>query len=404
MEPSAPAVAPPVDKPAPPKPPVTKPPVEKVPAKDGSTLGDPVSRAGLAGQAVDSNANVRLLLHMAVVREHPQGRRVGALLERTPQWSDFFGATGVNALEDVDHVLVAGPQLRDSSNVVAVVQHHLSATQVEAAFERLVARGGQWVERTPAIVKARADRADRLFVAPNARVVAIVPPSAEKSARSLSKKVGFPSGGDVALEAYVVTPWRVARGTGLKIPDSIRWARFEVLPESRGGAIVRIEAEDASADEATVNAAHLERAVRAASTLDLGSGVLGGLASLAFGSSKQRFIEQIQFTAKDKLIQGRLEVTAKQLATLLDLLDAVLPPPRPRQRFDELPPQDAPAAGTPSGTVSPDAAPAAPPSQSTSTAPSSEGAPAKVDPAPAAEPAPPRDPPPPEPNPAPDAP
>ena len=334
-QPDAPKTAPepaPVKPVAPPEDPADKP--DKPVAPPGS-LGDPVARAGLAGKAVDSNANVRILLHMSAVREHPLGTRIGGLLERTPQWSDFFGAAGVDPVRDVDHVLVAGPQLRDSSNVVAVVQHRLDQAAVTAAFERMVARGGEWIDHEPDIVKARADRAERLFVAPSSHIVAVVPSSAEKSARALSKNVRFPAAtGGVALEAYVVTPSRVARGSGIKIPESLRWVRIEVSPEVGGGAIIRIEAEDGSPEQAAEDAPKLEKMIRAASTLDLGGGMLGGLASLAFGSSKQKFIEKIEFSSKEKMVLGSLLITKKQLATLLDLLDAVLPPARRVERFD----------------------------------------------------------------------
>ncbi|HSC86816.1 MAG TPA: hypothetical protein VLC09_06075 [Polyangiaceae bacterium] len=380
-EPAAPK-APAAPRPEPARP---TPPADKPADKPGEgSLDDPVARAGLAGKAVDSNANVRLLLHMGVVRAHPLGARIGVLLERTPQWNDFFGAAGVDALNDVDHILVAGPQLRDSSNVVAVVQHRLSSDAVNAAFERLVARGGEWVEHQPPLVKARADRADRLFVAPNARVVAVVPPSAEKSARALSRKVGFPPAGTAALEAYVVTPWRVARGTGFKVPDTLRWARFEAEASESGGAIVQIEAEDESEELALEHAASLEKSVRAASTLDLGGGVLGGLASLAFGSSKQRFIERIQFVAHGKRIEGRLEFTRKQLATLLDLADAVLPPPPPRERFEPSPA----TTGDASGTTAPGAPAGSATSSPSGTAPTGSGQSTQPSPSAPAQPSP----------------
>ncbi len=368
-EPDAPKTAP---EPAAAKPvPPPQEPDEK-PDKPPGSLGDPVARAGLAGKAVDSNANVRILLHMSAVREHPLGTRIGGLLERAPQWSDFFGAAGVDPVRDVDHVLVAGPQLRDSSNVVAVVQHRLDQAAVTAAFERMVARGGEWIDHKPDIVKARADRAERLFVAPSSHIVAVVPSSAEKSARALSKNVRFSAAtGGVALEAYVVTPWRVARGTGIKIPESLRWVRIEVSPEVGGGALIRIEAEDGSPEQAAEDAPKLEKMVRAASTLDLGGGMLGGLASLAFGSSKQKFIEKIEFSSKDKMVLGSLVITKKQLATLLDLLDAVLPPARRVERFEppaqsepEKPTTPAPSnpmGSPPSGTLpGSDAPPVAP--------------------------------------------
>lgn len=340
------APAPASEKPKEPKP--AAPPSEEKPKPSPAKTGiaDPVEMAGLAGKAADSNANVRVLLHTGVIREHALGARVGGLLRRTPQWSDFFGPAGVDPIRDIDHVLIAGPQLRDSSNVVAVVQHRLAEAQVTAAFDRLVERGGEWIEQTPRMARAKADRAERIFVAPAPRIVAVVPPSAEKSARKLGKNLRFPAGdAGVAVSAYVVTPWRVAKGSGIVIPKSIAWAKFELRPDAKGGVTLEIEAEDESEEVAKENAALLGQALRAATEIDFSRmGLLGGAASAFFGSSKQKFVEKIDFDSKGKLIRGTIVVTAKQTAMLLDLLDGILPPEKKQKEK----PRDDDAA--PSGT------------------------------------------------------
>src|SRR6188768_370705 len=88
---------------------------EPVEAATDELYADPMALAGKVARVADSNANVRLFIFADVIRNHPLGPRVGALLKRTPQWNDFFGTTDIDPIRDVDRVLIAGPQLRNSS-------------------------------------------------------------------------------------------------------------------------------------------------------------------------------------------------------------------------------------------------------------------------------------------------
>lgn len=350
-------------------------------------IGDPIALSGLAGKLADSNANVRLLLHTAPIRQSDLGAQIGGLLRRTPQWADFFGGTDIDPIRDLDHILVAGPQLRDSSNVVAVVQHHLPAETVEGAVQALVERDGEWLTGARhKLARATVDRAARIFALPSPKVVAIVPPSAEKSARKLPKNLGFSSPKDgAALTAYVVTPYRVARGLPVKIPESIAWAKASVVEVEGGGVEIRIEAADASDEMASQNAHQLERMLRAATELDFSKlGGIGSVGSFLFGKKKQRFVETIEFRSEGKRILGTLGVTRAQLGTILGLLDGYLPPERVRKpRVLPVPPRPEDEEATPprrdEGTAP---APTSRPTGDGTPAPS-EGAPTEPAPAPA---------------------
>lgn len=389
--------APPAEKPAQ-KTPAEAPPADKPQAEQtGAGAGRPTSFAGLAGQAMDSNAAVQIFLNAAEIRSHALGPRVGSLLQRTPQWNDFFGTTGIDPIRDVDRMLIAGPQLRNSSNVAALVQHRLPAAIVEGAFERLVARGGEWIEHTDKkkLARAQADRAERIFVAPSPNLVAVVPKSAEKSARALSAKAHVKKGPPgVALSAYVVDPWHVTRG----IPKSLKWARVELRPSEGGGATILIEAEDESAEAAAANAPALERQIRSLSedvlgrfigALGKGGDALGSvLGFLGAGGKKTKVIESISFAARGEKIEGKLVLTAAQLEDIVNVIDAFLPEARPPAREepgstqkDPSPNSTAPSGSqsgaegsgspredsatpepAPSSPTSPGAAPLAPPS------------------------------------------
>lgn len=294
------------------------------------TFGDPVALSGSAGEIADSNANVRLILFNRVVRAHPLGTQIGGLLSRTPQWRDFFGPSQIDPVRDIDQVLIAGPQLRDSSQVVAVVEHRLEGARIEAAFGALVARSGAWINREKLIARARADRAERLFSAPSERVVVVAPPSFEAQIQALGPDVSFPpSADDVAVTAYLVTPHRATRGIGIQIPESIKWVRLDLRPLPDGGARLKILAEDGSAEEAREHALLFETLIVQATSLDLGKfGGFGSLAKLALGAKKKEYLKSVKFTNRGAMIDGTLEATEEQMQTAVDMLDAFLPAPR----------------------------------------------------------------------------
>lgn len=309
---------------APPAPEPEKPVAEEPPAPDAA-IADPVALSGSVAKLADSNVNVSLILYADAVRKHPLGARVGRILQSTPQWRDFFGPARMDPIRDIDRVLIAGPQLRDSSNVVAVVQHSLPDEAIEAGVDALVQRGGgEWIEGAKSkMARTRADRAERFIVLPSRGVVAIVPPSAEKAARALGKKTKFPKGPPgVALLAYIVTPWRALKGLPVQVPKSIEWVRIEVQPRADGGARARLILQDASEEEAKAHAEDIQSMIRAATELDFGKmgGGLGALGSLVFGNKKHKMLERVSLSAEGTQIRGIIEADAEQLTFLVDLV------------------------------------------------------------------------------------
>jgi len=342
--PSEPTIVPSEPAPAPPNPAPTEPvPPEQPPSepKPKADSGDPVALAGAAGKLADSNANVRILLYTDVVRSHPLGPRIGGLMRRSPQWADFFGPTSVDPIRDIDRVLIAGPELRDTKNMVAVIGHRLSEDEIDRALERLVDRNGEWISRSPRLARATADRATRLFAAPRPGIVAVAPPSATRSLARLGRRLAFPEAPPgTAAFAYVVKPSRPLRAVGLRLPESIEWLKVRVVPRADGGATLELDAKDESEAAALEHAQSLQTLLRRASEIDLSRmGAVGALAAFALGGTKQKVVETIELSGRGDHIVGSVLITARQLQNLADLLDAVLPPPS----ADPVEPAPAPA-------------------------------------------------------------
>jgi hypothetical protein len=284
-------------------------------------LSDPTLVAGVK-RVADSNANVRITLYTEKIRSNPLGARVGPLLGSLYQWRDFFGPAGVDPIRDIDQIYIVGPQLRDSSNVVAILKHHLPPARMRAAIDRIVVAdkaGGAWLDAGVPVASAHADGAERRFVLANSETVVVTPPSAYAATVAAGKLLHLmPSKGPEAAMIYLATPWRAFLGLPIKVPESIKWARIRITPTADGGATAEIEAEDDHADKAAEDATYLTRTADALSQLNLG--FLGSL----LGQQSHRFIEHIGFSADGKMIRGTALVTADQLASALDLAGAFL--------------------------------------------------------------------------------
>ena len=284
-------------------------------------LSDPSVVAGVK-RVADPNANVRITIYTDKIRTNPLGKKIGPLLGSLYQWRDFFGPSGVDPIRDIDQIYIVGPQLRDSSNVVAVLRHHLSPAKMHAALDLLVRAdraGGEWLDAGVPVASAHADGAERRFVLANPETLVVTPPSAYAAAVAGGKLLHLmPSKGPEAALIYLVTPWRAFQGFPIKVPDSIQWARVRITPTPDGGATAEVEAQDADDETASKDAAYLTRTADAFSQLSLG--FLGSI----LGQQTHRFIEHIAFTSEGSMIHGTASITAAQLQTALDMAGALL--------------------------------------------------------------------------------
>ena len=292
-------------------------------APDGGARGEPLALEQVGGQVVDSNANVRLQLHNARIRRHPLGPQLGQLLGRIYQWRDFLGPTGLDAIRDFDLTMVAGPQLRDSSKVAAIMLYNVADSKVHGAIDTLVrrGRGGKWLDAGRLAAVARADRAERTFIQlPENKVVMVVPPSAAAHALSLrSLRIPTPTG-DWVLDSYVVSPWRVFLGSRFDFPKSIKWMSARVFALEDGGVSAELVLQDESEGAAAENSARIARAINALTQLDL------GLVGALLGAKTHRFIEPVQLSPEGDQIRGTVRATQAQLANLLEMAGGFLTP------------------------------------------------------------------------------
>ena len=300
--------------------------------------GDPLALAGKAASVADPNANVRVLILNDHVRTLPIGPRVGKLIARMPQWSSFFGPTSLDPIRDIDRMYLAGPQFRASTDVVAVIQYGVTEAAMRQALDAIVARPppGEWLDEKIPVARARADRAERLFLMPKGKTLLMVPPHLKNDALSKAASLRVPAvKGNVALVAYIATPWRILLGarSPAQIPHSIASLSLTVEPREDGGAVTHITAVDESPEAAQANAAALTTAINLVTQQNVGA-----LGSILFGGKTLSLVEPVELRAEGKKIVGDAIVTRKQLDRILGFAEGWLDSMEARRA-----PQGAPA-------------------------------------------------------------
>jgi hypothetical protein len=314
--------APPVA-PAPPAParPAEPPPAPgRKPAAGSRDPAHPVALSGVKSELIDSNANVSLLLLSERVREHPLGPRIGKLLVAFPQWNSFFESAQIDPIQDLNRILVVGPEFRRSADLVAIIQHRLGREPVRKAVDRLVRRPprGRWLNSKLPAARAHADRAERLFVLPSPSLLVVAPLHLEKQLLAMPPAKFPEPEGSQAVVVHVKSPSRALRGAPLALPESIAWLRLDVTPLESGGANVRVTAQDADAQQARANARNLSLAINALTNPDLGAlGALLGMRSIAF-------VDRLDLAANGDRISGEVDVSRAQLERLLGLAEELL--------------------------------------------------------------------------------
>jgi hypothetical protein len=275
-------------------------------------LRDPLSVAGGPGKLASKDPNVQVLIAGDRLRKHELGEWFGRILTSIPQW-EAFKDTSVDPIRDVDHLLLAGPQFRDSSKVVLVMDYRAPEAAMRAAIDVIVQRsGGSWIEgaAVPA-ARATADRSERIFaLVPDKRLLVMLPADQEEQLPRLKAMRPFNRSSAAGIVISMLTPANAFRGVYALSP-SLAWARLTVTPSKDGSADVALTLGDASPQEAAVHAKELTKTLNALRTIDL-------------GIAKLDVLDEVTFNADEKVIWAKVHVTSKQLKLIMGFVEQTL--------------------------------------------------------------------------------
>jgi hypothetical protein len=257
---------------------------------------------------------VMLVINAEVIRKNPVGATLGYLLRALPQWDQFMAGTTLDPVRDIDWIVISGPSLVNTERDVVLVHYSAPDTTMDRAVAAIGRRytGGGFIDAGVRGVKAtlaHADRAERVILRPQSRVLAVVPPSAaSKVARQLvGARVTAPIREGDAVYLRFVSPHRAIAD----LPDSIHELRLRVVPRADEGADVYVDGDTDDAAAAAAAAAQVARFVRRHNDT-LTSLVTHGL------------LDHVETSSEGSSLKVHLTVTRDQIATLVALVGDVL--------------------------------------------------------------------------------
>ncbi|UQA56543.1 hypothetical protein [Polyangium aurulentum] len=275
------------------------------------TLADPIAAAGGAGGTASKTPNVSVLINSDRIRQHELGTWFGTVLMTIPQWKSFFEDTEIDPIRDLDHMLIAGPQFRDSRKVTATMDYNVSDAKIREAIDIILKRSspnGKWLPDTPIpAAQAKADNGERIFaMVKGKRLLVVIPAEAKDQLGGVAKTKGFSKSSQVGILLSMVTPSRAFKGLPFEVPSSLKWLRVGVIPRGDGGADVQLETEDASPEDARTHARELTQ------DLERFLAPFRGPAEILVGK-----IDTPEFSADGARIKASITVTKKQLRYVL---------------------------------------------------------------------------------------
>lgn len=278
-------------------------------------------KVGFSGLVTAGVTNVRLLLNVSLMRQHPVGARMGPLLNGIPQWADFMKGTQsmVDPIRDGEWLLIYGPSLIHTEKDAIFIKYTLPDAVVDQAISTLSKKydkGGPYDAGVPGVNAhlGHADNSERVFLRVQPHEAAIVPPSKARDFALLLKQHSVDPGlrPNEILRLVVRDPYRQVAVPGLKFPESMTEVRIFVVPRAGGGADAYAEGE-CKDDEAAADV--LERTKEMIARQN---------ASVLVRIATRGLLNNVDLTQDGKIVKAHVTATREQLEGILQALAAQL--------------------------------------------------------------------------------
>jgi hypothetical protein len=314
-------------------------------------IEDPYDVAGGAAGVGAKDPNVRIYIAADVLRQRTDlAKMFGELLNSVPEWKDLLGGTKLNPIEDFDHMLISGPQLRNPQWIWAAVEYNVSSQRMRQAVDQVVRQSpeGKWEDEEGMPVAAIGPNGERRVVLLSDRRLLVVLPAEEADRiHGLKDLKPFKKSGRVGIGVFVITPWRAFKSPPFVMPKSIKWMRIRFTLEGAEDFNVELEVEDESEDAARKHGADLERQIEALRPVP-------GISLFV----KKEFIGKPSWEIDGKRIRMRAPASKEQVRRIMRLIREVVLPPLIAKRNKAAPKSSAPPSNIPPPSALP--APQAP--------------------------------------------
>ncbi len=290
--------------------PVDAGPIDAGPVDAGPVTRDPMVVAGSPSDLVGKNPAVKILIAGDRLRKYELGKMFGDVLSAIPQWQSFIGTSGIDPVRDIDHMLIAGPGLVDSRKVVVVMDLNVPDTKARATIDGIIKRStpkGKWLEGTPVPAAiAQAEKGERIFaMVPGKHLVVVLPAEAKDQLKQVKAIKPFNKSSAVGIALHLLTPHNAFNRTPVKIPNTLKWMRINVIPTDDSGVDVVLEAQDKDETLAREHAAQLELLLEAFRGIDIPF------------VGRFEVIGKTPFVSSGSLIRAETHVTKKQLIYIM---------------------------------------------------------------------------------------
>lgn len=283
---------------------------------------DPQAILGAAGDIQADKVLVMLVVNAEVIRQNPEGAKMGFLLRGIKQWNDFMNGTDIDPLRDADWLMISGPSLVNTSRDVVLIHYSAPDAKIERAMDQVArnySKGGSYDAGVPGAkaVTSYADDAERVVMRPRPHVLAVVPPSvAQKVAHQL---------------AHALVPPHIRKGEAMylrvwdphhpmpAIPQSITEARMRIVPRDDEGADVYVDGDTKDAPTAAQAAEDVKALV-------------GRYQTWYISAATHGLVDHIEVTSEGPMVRVHVTATREQIATVIGFVAGTLgvaPPPNP---------------------------------------------------------------------------
>lgn len=260
------------------------------------------------------NARVGVMVWPSRLQGHPIEKRLHGLNPLRP----MLEGTGIDATRDVVAAYIAATGITSNDVAVAIVQHKIEATRLQAGLETVMSRSvpqGQWL---PGASVPSA----RVTVRGQTRVVAVVEPDflvvlPEGIAGQASRFVGTggfvdPVGPDFAVATALDPSRSLSAAHAPPIPPTIRSAEAHVWPANDGGLDISTVGESTDPAQAQADAAALTQAIDNATSINL-------------GILKVRMFQQVVFHPEGSQLESHVHLTQAEVDRLATLAETFIP-------------------------------------------------------------------------------
>ena len=257
---------------------------------------------------------VRVIVNAEVIRTNAVGAKMGYLLRGIPQWDEFMSGTDIDPVRDADWVIISGPSLINTGRDVILIHYSAPDAAIDKAIDvvsKKYDRGGRFDAGVPGVRAslAHADRAERVLLRPQSRVLAVVPPNkAEEVARQLvSAKVPLHEHPGEAVYVRVANPHHPMP----EIPETITQLRLRVVPRPDQGADVFIDGDTKDAASAAQAAEDVKGIFKRHN--DWGTSLV-----------THGLLDHVEVTTEGSVVHAHLTASREQIETIVSLVGGFL--------------------------------------------------------------------------------